>query len=98
VRTAATPAEARATWAAAPPALVIADYHLEAEIDGLALLESLSTASNPVARLLLTADRSPALRQQTQAAGIQLLYKPLRPAALRSYLSALAAQAEDAPK
>jgi len=98
VRTASTPAEARATWAAAHPALVIADYHLEAEIDGLALLESLAAAPKPVARLLLTADRSPALRQQTQAAGIQLLYKPLRPAALRSYLSALAAQAEDAPK
>ncbi|KJV09392.1 hypothetical protein VZ95_11860, partial [Elstera litoralis] len=61
---------------------------------GLALLESLPGT----ARLLLTADRSPALRQRALSAEIQILYKPLRPAALRSYLSALAAQAEDAPE
>jgi Na+/proline symporter/signal transduction histidine kinase/ActR/RegA family two-component response regulator len=95
VRTAATPSAAEALLGDYRPALVVADYHLEAEVDGLTLLETLSPGSAPpIARVLLTADRSPALRARAVAANIQLLYKPLRPAALRSYLNALSVQAE----
>ncbi len=87
VRLAASPAAARVALAEATPDLLIADYHLEAEVDGLSLL--IAVAAPPLARLLLTADRSPDLRRRARAAGVQILYKPLRPAALRSYLNSL---------
>lgn len=87
VRLAAAPDAARQALAEAAPALLIADYHLEAEVDGLAFL--IETATPDHARLLLTADRSEDLRRRARAAGVPLLYKPLRPAALRSYLSSL---------
>ena len=35
----------------------------------------------------ITADRSPAVREQARAAGIQLLHKPVKPAALRALLA-----------
>jgi CheY-like chemotaxis protein len=37
--------------------------------------------------ILITADRSPAVREEARAQGIQLLNKPLKPAALRALLA-----------
>ena len=37
--------------------------------------------------ILITADRSPAVREQARAQGIQVLHKPIKPAALRALLA-----------
>jgi hypothetical protein len=36
---------------------------------------------------LITADRSPAIREQARAENIQVLHKPIKPAALRALLA-----------
>jgi CheY-like chemotaxis protein len=37
--------------------------------------------------ILITADRSPAVREAARAQGVQVLNKPLKPAALRAMLA-----------
>jgi CheY-like chemotaxis protein len=81
------------TEAADPPQLIIADYHLD-ESDGIgaiALLRSRLGAEIPA--ILITADRDAALQRRVQLAEIDLLHKPLKPAALRALLARRAALA-----
>ncbi len=66
---------------------VVADFHLD-ELDGLAAIAGLRQdhgADLPAA--LLTADRSPEVREQAEERGVRVLNKPARPAALRALLS-----------
>jgi DNA-binding response OmpR family regulator len=70
--------------------LILADYHLTDDFDGLQALQQLSHvlgALPPVA--MITADGSSELKQRARALGYPLLHKPVRPAALRALLSAL---------
>ncbi len=70
--------------------LVLADYHLSDDMDGLQALQHLHAAIGalpPVA--MITADGSSELKQRARALGYPLLHKPVRPAALRALLSAL---------
>ncbi|MGV6874030.1 PAS domain-containing hybrid sensor histidine kinase/response regulator [Pseudochelatococcus sp. B33] len=70
-----------------PPDVLIADYHLD-HGDGLtaiAVLRERLRQQKPA--VLLTADRSPTVRQQAEAAGVHVLNKPLKPAALRALLT-----------
>lgn len=70
----------------APDALV-ADYHLD-EGDGIGAVLAIRAALHAaIPATLLTADRSPDVRARAEANDIQMLNKPLRPAALRSLLS-----------
>jgi CheY-like chemotaxis protein/anti-sigma regulatory factor (Ser/Thr protein kinase) len=70
----------------APDALV-ADYHLD-EGDGIGAVLAIRAALHAaIPATLLTADRSPDVRASAEANDIQMLNKPLRPAALRSLLS-----------
>ena len=70
-----------------PPAVILADYHLD-EGDGLAAVAALRAALGAaVPAVLLTADRSPAVREAADALGIHVLNKPLKPAALRALLA-----------
>lgn len=77
--------------------LVLADYHLGGEPLGLDLLDEL--VSREPARLragaLVTADGTAALAQRALALGFQVLRKPLRPAALRALIVALARRSHD---
>jgi PAS domain S-box-containing protein len=69
--------------------VVLADYHLGDGIDGIELLKRLQEthgAALPVA--LITADHGPEVALLARLAGCPLLYKPLRPAALRALLGA----------
>ena len=69
--------------------VVLADYHLGDDIDGIELLKRLQEthgAGLPVA--LITADHGPEVALLARSAGYPLLYKPLRPAALRALLGA----------
>ncbi len=66
---------------------LLVDYHLDEGngIDAIALLRGQCGADLPA--ILITADRSPAVREAARAQGIQVLHKPLKPAALRALLA-----------
>ena len=94
VTTATGAAEARTAAEQEHPAVVLADYRLaDGDPDGLDLLVELCSASTPpTPAALVTADHSPALAERARDHGFPLLRKPVKPAALRALLGALAAQ------
>lgn len=68
------------------PDLVLADLHLDRE-DGLQVVRALrATWGRPVPAALVTADRDPTLRLRARARQVELLHKPVKPAALRALL------------
>ncbi|MDB5569982.1 MAG: histidine kinase [Hyphomicrobiales bacterium] len=80
-------AEAKLAARGAAPDAVLADYHLD-NGDGIAtiaLLRRRFGAGTPA--MLITADRSPEVRDLAQANDIRVLNKPVKPAALRAVLS-----------
>ncbi len=82
--------QARGELLRGPIDLILADYHLADEVDGLQALQRLQTEFlrlPPAA--MITADRGSELKQRARALGYPLLHKPLRPAALRALLTAL---------
>jgi Na+/proline symporter/signal transduction histidine kinase len=74
------------------PSGLLVDYHLDHSngIDAVIALRRQLDPDLPAA--LITADRSPALREAARAAGIAVLNKPLKPAALRAVMSQWAAR------
>lgn len=73
-----------------PIDLILADYHLADDVDGIEALQQLQRVHGllpPVA--MITADGSSELKQRARALGYPVLHKPLRPAALRALLTAL---------
>ena len=85
-------AEARLRFAAAPVEVVLADYHLGEGPDGLALLGELrQSAQRPLMAALITADYGTELATRARALGYPVLRKPLKPAALRAFLTAVRA-------
>lgn len=71
--------------------LILADYHLGDEMDGLEALHLLGTKIAPMPpAAMVTADGSTELKQRARTLGYPLLHKPVRPAALRALLVALA--------
>lgn len=79
---------ALAVLGARVPYVILADCHLENEINGLDVLARLRQHwEDRVPTLLITADRTGKVRNLGHAAGADILYKPLKPAALRSYLN-----------
>jgi Na+/proline symporter/signal transduction histidine kinase/ActR/RegA family two-component response regulator len=74
--------EARTT-----PAGMLVDYHLD-EGDGLAAIDDLrSRYDAELPAILITADRSAAVRENARARNIQVLNKPIKPAALRALIA-----------
>jgi Na+/proline symporter/signal transduction histidine kinase/CheY-like chemotaxis protein len=69
----------------APGGLLI-DYHLD-HGNGIEAIVSLRARYGDLPAILITADRSPAVREAARAQGIQLLNKPIKPAALRALLA-----------
>jgi PAS domain S-box-containing protein len=94
VLTATRAAESREIAAREHPVLVLADYRLdESDPDGLELLRELCGPDlTAAAGALITADHSATLSKRAGESGFPLLRKPLKPAALRALLSALAVQ------
>ena len=93
VITGATVEQALAALDGRIPDLILSDYHLGRSRTGLDTLETLRAgfgAAVPAA--LVTADRSPAVRAAAEAAGCPVLYKPVRPGALRALVGQLLAQ------
>ncbi|AUW60624.1 hybrid sensor histidine kinase/response regulator (plasmid) [Sphingobium sp. SCG-1] len=70
------------------PHLILADYHLDCDAlgdDAVRLFRSEANAQ--IAAIIITADRSPDLRQHLMRNGFHVLTKPLKPAQLRAMLS-----------
>ncbi|HEY2870335.1 MAG TPA: NahK/ErcS family hybrid sensor histidine kinase/response regulator, partial [Reyranella sp.] len=87
VATAASLDEALAATSAGLPDLVLADLHLDEGPDGLEVVDILRQRwARAVPAALITADRDPTLRAQARAHQVELLHKPLKPAALRALL------------
>lgn len=98
VRTAANYADARALLKGATekPAIILADYHLDNDT-GIAVVRRLRRAFRiAFPAILITADRSPEVREAAAAADMYLLQKPLKPAALRALLTQTRSQHEAA--
>jgi DNA-binding response OmpR family regulator len=81
--------EALRLAAEVPIDAVLADYHLGSGVDGLELLRRLHATHKPdLGAALITADHGADVEVLARTAGYPLLYKPLRPAALRALLGA----------
>ncbi|MBR3192930.1 PAS domain-containing hybrid sensor histidine kinase/response regulator, partial [Bosea sp. (in: a-proteobacteria)] len=88
VETAADLDEASAIIAAGgTPDVLIADYHLDHGENGIALISALRQQVGGLPAILLTADRSPEVREEAAALDIHVLNKPLKPGALRALLA-----------
>ena len=72
------------------PDLLLADYHLDDNVDGLDALDLLRAAcSSPPPGALITADASAELKARARERGYALLRKPVKPAALRALIAQL---------
>jgi Na+/proline symporter/signal transduction histidine kinase len=70
---------------AVPNGLLI-DYHLD-EGNGIEAIVALRERCGNLPAILITADRSPNVRERARHEGIQVLHKPIKPAALRALLT-----------
>jgi Na+/proline symporter/signal transduction histidine kinase len=65
---------------------LLVDYHLD-HGNGIDAILALRRRCGELPAILITADRSPNVREQARAEGIQVLHKPIKPAALRALLA-----------
>ena len=73
--------------AKATPNGLLVDYHLD-HGNGIEAIAALRWRfGNELPAILITADRSPEVREEARARDIQVLNKPLKPAALRALLA-----------
>lgn len=69
------------------PDVIISDFRLAGGINGIEGLEMLNAiAGRRIAACMISGDIDASVRQQSQAAGLTLLQKPVRPAKLRNLL------------
>jgi Na+/proline symporter/signal transduction histidine kinase/CheY-like chemotaxis protein len=68
-----------------PNGLLI-DYHLD-QGNGIEAIVALRRRFGDLPAILITADRSPDVREQARSEGVQVLHKPIKPAALRALLA-----------
>ncbi len=74
------------------PDILLVDYHLD-EGDGLSAISDIRWKYGPqLPAVLITADRTQAVRDTAAAAQVRVLHKPLKPAALRALMSQLSVQ------
>ncbi|GAC1327915.1 MAG: PAS domain-containing hybrid sensor histidine kinase/response regulator [Beijerinckiaceae bacterium] len=70
------------------PDVVIADYHLGGDEDGLDAIAALRARyGSDLPAILITADRTPDVRDRAALESVYLLHKPVKPASLRALLS-----------
>ena len=66
---------------------LLVDFHLDRGNGIDAIAELRRRFGSDLAAILITADRSPHVRDLARATGVQVLNKPVRPAALRALLT-----------
>ena len=72
--------------------VLIVDYHLDADADGLHCIEALRGRVGAVLpAILITADRSADLKEAALARGLHVLNKPIKPAVLRALITRMVA-------
>ncbi|MCK6427481.1 response regulator [Betaproteobacteria bacterium PRO7] len=75
-----------------PPELIVCDYRLAGDADGLdAIARIRAAAGEHVPAILVTADTSPATLRAAQAHGVPVLHKPVSPLKLRALIAQLVA-------
>ncbi len=70
-----------------PPNGLLVDYHLDQSNGIAAIAELRRRFGADLPAILITADRGPRVRDEARGQGIQVLNKPLKPAALRALLA-----------
>ncbi len=89
VRVAETVAVALTLARDSRPDVLVADYHLHDELDGLGALVALRDVCGPhTPAVLVTADGSDTVKRAARDLGIPVLTKPVKPASLRAFLAA----------
>ena len=68
------------------PSGLLVDYHLD-HGNGIEAIIALRRRFGDIPAILITADRSPDVRELARSEGVQILHKPLKPAALRALLA-----------
>ena len=82
--------EAEAAARSRRPDLILADYHLDDPIDGLAALDRLRAGlTPPPPGALVTEDAGAEVKMRARDLGYALLRKPVKPAALRALIAQL---------
>jgi CheY-like chemotaxis protein len=75
------------------PDIILADYQLDDEKNGLDAMDTLrSDAGFDVPGILITGYMAPEVREDAANRGYQILYKPVKPAALRAMVNKLLKQ------
>lgn len=69
------------------PDIVIADYHLDDGNGIEAILKLRASLGGSIPGLLITADRSAEVRAEAEKYGLGVQHKPVKPAALRAYIT-----------
>ena len=88
VHTGATLDDARALIKSYPEIQVaLIDYHLDDEALGIDVIAVLRALRGDLLCAMITADRGDDMFKEARALGATVLHKPLKPAALRSYLT-----------
>ncbi len=67
------------------PVGLLVDYHLDGD-NGIDVVAELRRRYGDLPAILITADRSPMVRDKARSAQIHVLQKPIKPAALRALL------------
>jgi CheY-like chemotaxis protein len=72
--------------------MMIVDYHLDADADGLQCVDALRQhCGAALPAIMITADRSASVRAAALARGLHVLNKPIKPAAMRALISRIIA-------
>jgi len=66
---------------------LLVDYHLDGGSGVVAIAELRRRRNHDLPAILITADRSAAVREEARAVGVHVLNKPLKPAALRALIT-----------
>ncbi len=66
---------------------LLVDYHLDGGNGLVVIAELRRRAGRDIPAILITADRSPQVREEAHAEGVHLLNKPIKPAALRALMT-----------
>ena len=90
VTTALTPEEAMAEVKLCEPQVILMDYHLDSEINGLQLIANMRKfLGYPIPAILVTANQDEEIVTEAFNANCNYLSKPLKPAKLRALLQAV---------
>ncbi|MCQ1769225.1 hybrid sensor histidine kinase/response regulator [Neorhizobium galegae] len=73
-----------------PPEIIIADYHLDDGNGIEAILKLRQRYQADIPALIITADRTPEVRAEAERHDIGVQHKPVKPAAMRAYLTQVA--------